>query len=396
VPKVELISYLFHYYYLALSLSRSGYLGHYITGPCATDDEAWIRRLGNTFERLWIERRLEGIPPHLVKRMWFPEIIQKGIKKCGGTGEQSDFVHNGLFARKAAWMMEECDVVHFINGVGLEAARKAKKNGTKIICDMRQEHPQFQEEILSEEARKLGIAITVPGSSYKHRVLEEIDLADHIFCPSSHAKRTFTEQGISKDKLVVCPYGVDTTTFVPRQNEKPSEKFTVLFLGSICMRKGVHYLLDAYKKAELKNARLVLVGPVDPAFRPILQKYDGLFEEVGQVPRSRLPLSYQRADVFVLPSLCDAYPIAVLEAMSTGLPIIISENTGTSEIIKNGREGFIVPIRDVQAIAEKLTFLFENKTRCVSMGIAAASTIKALNWDNYQEVCANFYKSILQ
>ena len=63
MPKVELISNIFHYYHTALSLHRCGYLGHYITSPAALDDEAWMQRRGRGFERLWLERRLEGIPP---------------------------------------------------------------------------------------------------------------------------------------------------------------------------------------------------------------------------------------------------------------------------------------------------------------------------------------------
>jgi hypothetical protein len=183
MPKVELISNISHYYHTALSLHRSGYLGNYITGPSALDNERWIQRLGKSFERLWIERRLEGIPPRLVKRLWLPEIVQKAVKRFGGTVEQSNWVHNELFSRMAAQMMTDCDVVHFVHSVGLEAARKAKRSGAQVICDMREEHPHFQEQILSEEATRLKIEFTFDGRgpSYKHRVSEELRLADYIF-----------------------------------------------------------------------------------------------------------------------------------------------------------------------------------------------------------------------
>jgi glycosyltransferase involved in cell wall biosynthesis len=398
MPKVELISNISHYYHTALSLYRSGYLGDYITGPSALDNEAWIRRLGKSFERLWIERRLEGIPPHLVKRLWLPEIVQKAVKRFGGTAEQSIWAHNELFAREAAWIMADCDVVHFVQSVGLEAARKAKRSGAKVICDMREEHPHFVEQILSEEATRLKIEFTFDGrgSSYIHRVIEELDLADYIFCPSSYARRTFVEQGISEDKLVVCPYGVDSKAFIPRERSRASEQFSILFLGNISMRKGVHYLLEAYQKAGLKNARLLLAGPVDPAFRRVLRQYEGLFEEVGRIPHSQVHEHYQKADVFVIPSLADTYGLVVLEAMSAGLPVIVSENTGTADIVKNGREGFVVPIRNTQEIAEKLTFLYENREHCVEMGMAASLAVRVLGWDNYETVCADFYKSLFR
>ena len=193
MPRVELISNIFHYYHTALSLHRCGYLGDYITGPSALDNEASIQRWGRIFERLWIERRLEGIPPQLVKRMWLPEIVQKAVKRLGGTGEQSNWVHNELFAREAARLMTDCDVVHFVNSVGREAARKAKRSGAVVICDMREEHPDYQEQILSEEAERLKIQFTVPGSSYRHRIIEELHLADYIFCPSCICKTYFCD-----------------------------------------------------------------------------------------------------------------------------------------------------------------------------------------------------------
>jgi glycosyltransferase involved in cell wall biosynthesis len=393
MPRVELISNVTHYYYTALALYRSNYLGHYITGPSALDNEAWMQRLGEPFKRLWAERRLQDIPPHLIKRMWLPEIMQKGIIKFGGSYGQSNLIHDELFARRAAAMMDNCDAVHFVNGVGKEASIKAKRNGAKVICDIRQEHPQFQEDILAKEAKKLGIEFS-PGGPGKNRLLEEIDLADHIFCPSHYAKRTFVEHGIDDKKLVVCPYGVDTTSFLPRQDGQRPDQFTVAFLGSLGVRKGIHYLLEGYKRAKLKNSRLLLAGPIDSEFRPFLKDYEGLIEVAGRIPHSKVHEFYEQSDVFVLPSLADAYPLVALEAMSSGLPVIVSENTGTAGIIKDGQEGFIVPIRDAQAIADKLVFLHDNRGQCSAMGFAAAAKIKTLNWGIYEKICSDFYHSM--
>lgn len=394
MPRVDLISNVFHYYYTALALQRCGYLGQYISGPGARDDEAWLQRLGPVFRRLWIERRLEGIPPASVKRLWLPEVMQKAFTRLGNP-EYANELCGEMFARRAADMTHDCDAVHFVQGVGWAAAQNASRRGAKVICDMREEHPRFQMDILAEEAERLGIEYRARGESIRQRVLQEIDIADHIFCPSSYAKRTFVERGVDERKLLICPYGVNTARFAPR--ERPMRKeFCVLFLGQVCMRKGVQYLLEGYKKAALPNARLVLAGPVDPPFRVILDRYRGLFEELGSVPHSQVEENYFAADVFVMPSLADSYGLVVSEAMSAGLAVIVSENTGMADFIKNGREGFVVPIRDGDAIAGRLTYLYENRDQGLAMGAAGIATARLLDWSNYQEICGRFYKSLFQ
>jgi glycosyltransferase involved in cell wall biosynthesis len=301
-------------------------------------------------------------------------------------------------------MIGDCDALHFVQSVGLEAAHKAKRRGARIICDMREEHPEFQGPLLGEDARQLNLNFSPQPASYRQRVTAELDVADFIFCPSTYARRTFIEHGISPDKLVVCPYGVDTSAFAPRADEgaagerAPGERaprpFTVLFLGTAGVRKGVHYLLEAFKTAQLRDARLLLAGHVDPAFRPILRQYAAWFEEVGPVPHSQLHALFARADVFVLPSLADTFGLVVLEAMAAGLPVIVSDNTGAADVVTNAREGFVVPIRNASAIAEKLTFLNEHPEQCASMGAAAKLAAQRANWDNYERICADFYQAL--
>jgi starch synthase len=331
-----------------------------------------------------------------VRRIWTPELYRQCAYRLGVSGERANLVHNDLFATRAAMMMHECDALHFVHSIGWKAGRKAKRAGSKVICDMREEHPSFQQKILSEEAEHLGISYSVPGATFRHRVLEEIDLADFIFCPSQYAKRTFVAQGISAERLIVCPYGVDLATFDSFPRPAGGSSFRVLFLGRVCMRKGIHYLLEGFRQANLPGARLILAGPVDPAFRSILDRYRGLYEEVGAIPRTQVRERYLDADIFVMPSLADSYGLVVSEAMSTGLPVIVSENTGMADLITDGREGFVVPIRHSRAIAEKLTFLHEHRDRMATMGTAAIATARSLDWNNYQTICADFYKTLFR
>ena len=391
MPKVELISNITHFYHTALALEQAGYLGHYITGPCALDSEAWMARLGRPVARLWSERRLTGLPASKVRRNWLPEVVQKGVLGLGGSPMQSNAMHNVMFGRRAAAAMADCDVVHFAHSVGLEAARKAKRNGAKVVCDMREEHPLFQQAILADEAVRLGVQHVGAGIAYQSRILEEIDLADTIFCPSSYAKRSFVEQGVPPEKIVVCPYGVDCDRFSPTGRPSDDPRFTVLFVGNVCARKGVPYLLQGFVRAKLKGARLLLAGPVDPAFRPLLRDYEGTFEELGRQPLGMIASLYQRADVFVVPSIADVGPLVAFEAMAAGLPTLVSRNTGASELIAHGVDGFVVPIRDARAIADILVELYENGDRRAEIGAAAAAKVRLANWAAYRRACAAYY-----
>jgi glycosyltransferase involved in cell wall biosynthesis len=395
MPDVDLISNVYHYYYTALALERCNHLQQYITGPCAMDREAWMGRIGGPFAKLWNERRLQHIPSSKVKRLWLHEIVQKGLHRIGRGPDLANLACADIFARRAAQIVRDCDVLHFVQSVGWIAAAKMQRRGAKIICDMREEHPQFQEEILSEEAARLGIEFTLPDSRYRHRVMEEIGLADFIFCPSRYAKRTFVTRGISENKIVVCPYGVDAAQFTPSDRDTARSEFRVLFLGRVCMRKGVHYLLEGFRKANLADARLTLAGPVDPEYRVVLARFSGMFDELGSVAHSAVQEHYFNSDVFVMPSLADSYGLVVTEAMAAGLPVIVSENTGMSDFITEGREGFMVPIRDSDKIAERLTYLYENRDRRAAMGAAAAATARSLDWKNYQTICGKFYENLL-
>jgi glycosyltransferase involved in cell wall biosynthesis len=396
MPKVELVSPILHYYYSALALHRQGYLQHYITAPSLLSGEEWVRRLGGPFERLWAERYLEGLPRRSVKRVWMPDLARRLVPLFGGSGDRAVEVHNNLFARAAAAKMQECEVLHFVHSVGWLAARRAKRAGMKVICDMREEHPSFQQSILSDESRLLDLPFgSSSGAAFRSRVLEEIELADYIFCPSSYAKRTFVDQGVRSDRLVVCPYGVDLAAFNADDGTRSSGgTFRILFLGRVCMRKGIHYLLEGFRRANLPDARLILAGPVDSSFRPVLDRYRGLFEETGPVARAQLRERYIDADVFVMPSLADSYGLVVSEAMSTALPVIVSENTGMADSITDGREGFVVPIRDSEAIAEKISFLYEHRDLCAAMGQAAAATARTLDWNRYENVFTGFYRTL--
>jgi starch synthase len=382
-----------HYHHLAQALHQAGLLERYITAPALLAGEQAPAWLPAKLRRKLEGRRLHGVPKALVRQMRWPEILQRVLPAAGAMSrERADWMNNQLFDRRSLRLLSDCDVFHFVSSVGLHCARKAKAAGATIICDVRQEHPAFQRRILNEEAEIFDMEPNITGVTYEGKVLEEFALADYIVVPSTHARRTFLEQGFAPGKLLLLPYGVDVRHF--RKEEKADKTFRVIYAGSLTIRKGPQYLLEAFAHMRPANAELVLVGPLDPAFKKVLARYEGSFRYVGVVPKVALTHLYNSSSVFVLPSLADSYSLATLEAMACGLPVIVSENTGAADAVDHGKQGFIVPIRDAAAIRQYLELLSENEDLRREMGGRAAVRAREMNWSRYGKEAVRHYREM--
>lgn len=386
-----LLSNIPHYHYLAQALQGSGYLKRYITSVATGENGRIPGCLPQSWRKKLESRRLTEVPLDKVRRICGPELLQRAMAKAG-VGEQGDYINNYMFDLLATRSVDTCDVLHFVSSVGLYAARKARRRGARIICDVRQEHPAFQTRILNEEHALWGIRARMTGASYESKVLAEFALADYLILPSDYAKQTFVEEGYDARRIFVLPYGVSSSHF--RNAGNTGGKFRVLFVGQITFRKGVQYLLRAFAELKLPQAELVLIGPLDPAFAPVLERSNCPYQYLGPLPKMDLYRHYSSASVLVLPSLADAFPLVIPEAMACGLPVVISRNTGSREVVRDGEQGYVVPIRDSEAIREKLLYLYEHSDHRAEMGRAAAACASRMTWERYGEGAVSIYRGI--
>ncbi len=160
------------------------------------------------------------------------------------------------------------------------------------------------------------------------------------------------------------------------------------------IQKGVHYLLEAWSRLRLPNAELVFIGAVEDGIRPLLARYGNQVILRGHVPHEKLQEEYAQASVFVLPSLQEGSALVTYEAMACGLPLLVSTNTGSVAIDKE--HGFIIPIRDPDSIAEKLTWMHAHPDESRAMGQRAAEYIQDFTWDRYARGVISVYESLLQ
>jgi glycosyltransferase involved in cell wall biosynthesis len=235
----------------------------------------------------------------------------------------------------------------------------------------------------------------LPNARIVEKEKREYEMADHISVPSSFVKRTFVEKGVPASKLLKMPLGVDLSEFRPLP--KRDAVFRVVFAGRLELQKGVHYLLRAFSELQLQDAELWLIGSRSREMTPFLDRYDGYYTHIDHVPQPQLRQYYSQCSVLVLPSVHDGFGMVLAQAMACGLPVICTENTAGDDLVTNGVEGFVIPIRDVCALKDKLLHLYENPETCKEMGKAALGRVAAgLSWDDYGDRMCQQYSRILR
>jgi glycosyltransferase involved in cell wall biosynthesis len=241
-----------------------------------------------------------------------------------------------------------------------------------------------------------GLKFTATHPGVYEREIQSYAECDRIAIPSLFVKRTFIEQGIPEDKLIHVPYGTSLTEFCPVKKE--DNIFRVIYCGGITLQKGIQYLTQAFYELQLPDAELWLVGSVHPEIEPFLKKYqsDRIILK-GKQPQSQLSWFYSQCSVFCIASIQDGFAMVQAQAMACGLPIIHTINTGGEDIVRDGIDGFCIPIRDVEAIKEKISFFYENPDRRAEMGNNALERAKtSLSWDDYGEKIVAAYQGILK
>jgi glycosyltransferase involved in cell wall biosynthesis len=210
----------------------------------------------------------------------------------------------------------------------------------------------------------------------------ESALADWCIVASNFTKQTLIDNGVQESRIHRIPYGVDLGIYRPRP--KRTGPFRVVFVGQLVQRKGLEYLLKAWKRLRLHDAELVLAGRgrVD---EKLLTAFRSEFVYAGNISTDCLRHLYADSDLFCMPSLVEGFGLVYLEALGCGLPVIATPNTGAADIIRDGREGFIVPIRDVDALAEKLEWAYKNRRVIAEMGNAARTLAEQYSWERFRK-----------
>lgn len=300
-----------------------------------------------------------------------------------------------FFGRWCAKQIKKDDIVVAWGISALPIIRRAKKLGIITVLERGSSHVLYQTKIMKEECEKYNLEVTLNSQELIERELREYEEADYISIPSLFVKRTFLEQGIPEQKLIQVPYGVELSHF--KQVVKKDSIFRIIHCGGITLRKGVHYLLQAFYELNLPDVELWLIGGMSDEIKPFLKKYDnGKVFHKGPFPQRELYKYYSQGSVFVMMSIEDGFGIVIPQAMACGLPAICSSNTGGEDIMRNGKDGFIIPIRNVEILKEKLLYFYKNPVICKRMGKSAKKRVsQGFTWDDYGRKMIVEYRKVL-
>lgn len=210
-----------------------------------------------------------------------------------------------------------------------------------------------------------------------NHVRESLRYVDQFIVPSEFVKQSLVDEGIDPNNISLVPFGVDIEKF--RSGKGTAKKFRACFVGNISHRKGIKYLVDAWKDLKLEDAELNLYGRVYPEVAQILRDSRNCnINTFGFIdPSKELP----RNDIYVFPSLVEGSSKSVYEALACGLPVITTFNSGS--IVRDGLEGFIVPVQDVESLKEKILFFYRNRGEVEKFGKRSRKRAERFTWKRY-------------
>lgn len=319
----------------------------------------------------------EGLPLNRVRSFPF-ETWKTRLTKGPGASDSvmADYLRDRILADDFA----SADGLYTTINGDLELAAEARTRGMTVVHDQVL-NPDSGLIVREERSRFPGIEPqesegVVQGGIERDQALWR--LADLVLAPSEFARDAIARLGGDPEKTVIVRYGISKDWL---KMDCTPERGRILFVGSVGLRKGTHYLAHATRRLHTKGikCRVRVVGGYNPAVigRP---EFRGP-EYVGRLARNQIWEEFRRASVFVHPSLSEGSAIAHLEALACGLPVVVTPNVGS--VIRDQYEGFIVPARDSHALSERLEALVTDPDLRETMSQAARESAKAYTWEAY-------------
>jgi glycosyltransferase involved in cell wall biosynthesis len=381
-----------HSHQAALALAAAGALAGYWSGVPAVAAQA--RRLPASLRARFSRYAPISLDP--ARARWFPWV--PGLRRMGdsllpaGLAAWNDFAACRMFDRRVAGRLGRsgAGAVIACEISALATFRAARRLGFATLLDAPSIHHAAQDRLHGT---------TDPPTLHRRIVAvkeAEIALADHILTVSELARQPYIEAGVPAEKVHAVPLGADLEMFKPDEAQKTGPDFTFLFSGATIHRKGFDLLLAAFARVRAGNpaVRLRLAGPRGDAAHLLDRGRDGI-DVLGAIPQPALAAELRRADVLVLPSRNDSYGMVVAEALASGTPVLVSEMVGAKDLVREGKNGWIVPVEDVAALADRMDWCARHPEAVQALGEDCRRAAESATWPAYHRRLVDLLREIL-
>jgi glycosyltransferase involved in cell wall biosynthesis len=315
-----------------------------------------------------------------VRNRWIPAPITVfSALTHGRTPLVLDELDSIVFDRWAAAALQDCDLLLGASTSSLATGRAAQRMGAAYVLDRACPDIRVQQQMMVEEARKVGGTFTTNSPWFVERQVEEYETADFILAPSEFSRRSYPEH--LRAKVVLAPlYGRSQVSVrMPKPGGSP---FVLGMIGGGPLRKGSLYLLQAWKELALPNAQLKIRTSTEIYTYPLLKQL--IMEQANISVISYIPditKFYADCDAFILPSVDDGFGMALFEALANGVPSIASRNCGASELLVPERDCLLIDAFSVEQIKEAVLRLYESGELRERLEASGPAAIEALQQD---------------
>jgi glycosyltransferase involved in cell wall biosynthesis len=338
-----------------------------------------------------------GIPNTMIRCWPFPLAVCKTFSKTSSSGLRllGEWYAWRSFDRWVAAQLRR-ELPRVVVGYEMccaETFEIAKRMGAACVLDAASFDYRLQDTVLSWKKQE---AATVIGKALRDRKARELALADRILCVSDIARESYIAAGVLAEKISVNPVGCDTELFRPAAPEKRGP-FRFAFVGAANVNKGFDLILDGLAALVRRYPEVVLhvVGDKQAAKALGAGRFPNNVVLHGKASHSVLAEKLAGMDCLVLPSRLDSFGMVVVEALATGVPVIVSENVGAKMAVAHGRNGWIVPAGSGPALAAVMEQCVSDAENVRAMSPACRAAAGAFNWKTYHDRSLVFFQTLL-
>ena len=353
----------------------------------------------NDIFKIFMERRSYSVSDQKIKRLWFPEIKRFFFQK-NQTQEkkrqQIDKSYTSLDQNVALNLQYyNAFVIHSYEDAAACSFKRAKELGMACSYELPIAYWMNVRKLLAEEAERFPeweptLESTFESEEKLTRKEEEINLADYISCPSQFVLESIPKEIRQKKPCQIVPFGSPTSPKISLQKTPRIEKsLKVLFVGSMSQRKGLADLFEAMKILSQEPVSLSILGQPSMPMEFYRKAYSG-FQYFAPCSNEKVRQIMLQHDVLALPSIVEGRALVQQEALSCGLPIIVTPNAGGQDLVEEGVTGYLIPPRSPTILAEKILQLVENIDSLHHQEIACREKAIAFSWSNYARKIINF------